>query len=383
MSFRFPLDNFEISQGFGGNAEYYKKYGQIGHNGLDLACRAGEPVYAADEGSVEFEGWGQNHSWMGAVAGICVIINHIGSFGGYAHLASTVISKGQKVSKGQLIGYAGSTGGATGPHLHFEMLPLKPNFSNGYAGRINPMPFIETTQNATDAQIRQAYTDILERQADADGLANYRAYTNDFVRQDLSNSAEKRTLEAAKAEASRAAAELAARVAANRIEEATKAAEAKAAQEAAKQAADQLAAAEAEKARIAEEERVAREAAEQKAQEQRDIEEATKGGDNVTTPEDIDKVNPVQPVEVKSPTEATKSSALFVARIASMVTVARIIVEGLAAIVEQQIAVVADQFVLGVATLIIAALIIFWAELGYQLAKNLGWKWAENLKWPF
>ncbi|TFC63701.1 M23 family metallopeptidase [Cryobacterium sp. TMT2-15-1] len=275
MSFRWPLDiAITITQGFGGNAEYYKQFGQIGHNGLDLRAPAGTPVFAADEGTISFEGWGQNHSWMGKPAGICVLIDHIGSYAGYAHLKSTVVSKGQKVTKGQLIGYSGATGVGTGPHLHFEMFPKSPNFKNGYAGRINIMPFIETAQvvgKATEAEVRQAYWEILERAGDQEGINTYKQYPLAFVRNALATSPEKRTLEANKAEAARVAAVRAVEDAARLIEDARKASEAKAAQEAAQKAADELAAAEAETARIAELERLAREAAEKKAKEQLDI----------------------------------------------------------------------------------------------------------------
>lgn len=278
MSFRWPLDGaITLTQGFGGNAEYYKQFGQIGHNGLDIKAAAGVPVYAADEGTVAFEGWGQNHSWMGKPAGICVLINHIGSYAGYAHLTSTVVNKGQKVSKGQLIGYVGASGAATGPHLHFEMLPLSPNFNNGYAGRINITPFIETSSTkASESEIRQAYQEILERAADQAGINHYRQYEIGFVRQDLANSAEKRQLEANKAEAARVAAVRATEDAARLIADAQKATEARAAQLAAEKAAADLATAEAEKARIAELERIAREAAEKKAREQLEIEQKAK-----------------------------------------------------------------------------------------------------------
>src|SRR4051812_22576716 len=114
MSFRWPLNSFTISQGFGGNAEYYKQFGQSGHNGLDLAAPEGTPVYAADDGTIEYEGWGQNHSWALAPAGIWILQNVGGSYAGYAHLSRTVVNKGQRVSKGQLIGYVGHTGAATG-----------------------------------------------------------------------------------------------------------------------------------------------------------------------------------------------------------------------------------------------------------------------------
>lgn len=249
MAFRWPLNNFTISQGFGGNAAYYKQYGQSGHNGVDLAAKTGEPVYAADEGTVDFEGWGQNHSWMGVPAGICVLIHHGGSYAGYAHLSRTVVSKGQRVTKGQLIGYVGATGAATGPHLHFEMLPLKPNFKNGFAGRIDIMPYIETTKNATDTEIRQAYLDILERPADDGGLAHYRAYPVSFVRSDLANSQEKRNLDARKAQIA--------------AEEAKKAADRKKAEE--------------EAARIAKEEAEAKANAEAKAKQYDDLIKANRG----------------------------------------------------------------------------------------------------------
>ena len=258
MAFRWPLNSFTITQGFGGNAEYYKQFGQNGHNGLDLGAPAGTPVYAADDGTIAFEGWGQNHSWMGAPAGICVLINHGGSYGGYAHLTSTVVSKGQQVSKGQHIGYVGSTGAATGPHLHFEMLPLNPNFKNGFAGRIDPSPYIESsTPTATDDQIRQAYREILEREADDGGIAHYRNYPLSFVRSDLANSSEKRQLDQRKAE--NAAAE-----AARQAEEAKQETARAAAEEAARKA-------EQEAERIRAEEEAAKKAAEEKAKSQADV----------------------------------------------------------------------------------------------------------------
>lgn len=134
----WPLDTVNITGVWGNSPEYYARYGQRGHNGIDLACSVGTPVYAAESGTVEFEGWGQNSPWMGAVAGISVILRHADCKTGYAHLSSTIINTGQAISQGQLIGYSGNTGGTTGPHLHVEVMPLNPNGSNGYAGRINP-----------------------------------------------------------------------------------------------------------------------------------------------------------------------------------------------------------------------------------------------------
>lgn len=212
MSFKKPI-NANVTQRFGADFKladgrwFYKdtlKYS--GHNGDDYAAPVGTPVYAADEGTITYEGWGDNHSWMGKAAGICVLIHNGGIYSGYAHLSRTVVNKGQKVTKGQLIGYVGNTGLATGPHLHFEAIPLSPNFKNGYAGRVDPAQFMESPiLTATVAQVKQAYLDILEREADAGGIAHYTKYKIDFVRSDLAASAEYRTLQARKAAAAQAA----------------------------------------------------------------------------------------------------------------------------------------------------------------------------------
>lgn len=205
MAFRYPLNTKEITQGFSNPNVPFAQYGP--HNGIDFKANTGTAVYAADEGAVEFEGWGQKHSWMLQPAGICVLINHIGSYAGYAHLSSTVVNKGDKVTKGQLIGYVGSTGAATGPHLHFEMLPLKPNFKNGYGGRIDPTQYMENIETATADEVRKAYLDILERIADQAGINHYTKYPLAFVRDDLAKSSEKRDLDARKAAAAKAEAE--------------------------------------------------------------------------------------------------------------------------------------------------------------------------------
>lgn len=130
---RVPLDGSPgTTRGFGN-----------GHNGIDYTVGTGTPVFAADSGTVQFEGWGNNNAWMTDLAGICVLLRHGDKYTGYAHLSRTVVDNGQQVTKGQLIGYSGETGrGVRGQHLHFEVLPLNPDFRNGYAGRIDPAPFL-------------------------------------------------------------------------------------------------------------------------------------------------------------------------------------------------------------------------------------------------
>jgi len=132
-SLRLPLNNVAQGRGFGGS----------GHNGIDYPTPVGTPVYAAADGTVTFAGDGRNNSWMGWQAGNCILLKHSDKYTGYAHLnnGGIKVSNGQAVKKGQLIGYTGSTGNSTGPHLHFEVLPLRPDFKNGYAGRVDPAKY--------------------------------------------------------------------------------------------------------------------------------------------------------------------------------------------------------------------------------------------------
>ena len=85
------------------------------HNGMDIAGPSGSPIVAATAGVVVSAGP------MGGY-GNAVVIDHGGGMATfYAHQASVAVSAGQQVSRGQLIGYVGSTGFSTGPHLHFEV----------------------------------------------------------------------------------------------------------------------------------------------------------------------------------------------------------------------------------------------------------------------
>jgi len=85
------------------------------HAGIDIGSDSGTPVVAAASGEVVQAGY------MGGY-GYAVIIYHGGGFSTvYGHLSKFAVSTGQKVQRNQIIGYVGSTGFATGPHLHFEV----------------------------------------------------------------------------------------------------------------------------------------------------------------------------------------------------------------------------------------------------------------------
>ena len=87
-----------------------------GHRAIDIANATGTPVFAADSGFVAMLGW--SNSGYGNM----IIVDHGNGFQTlYAHLDSFNVGQGQSVKRGQKIGAIGSTGRATGPHLHFEI----------------------------------------------------------------------------------------------------------------------------------------------------------------------------------------------------------------------------------------------------------------------
>ena len=104
--FGWPADNHSLS----GN-DFWS-----GHLGIDIASATGAPIYAADSGVVVYA------APISGGYGNMVMIDHGNGFHSlYAHLNSIVSRCGSNVGKGQVIGYAGSTGNSTGSHLHFEI----------------------------------------------------------------------------------------------------------------------------------------------------------------------------------------------------------------------------------------------------------------------
>lgn len=98
------------------------------HNAIDLRAPVGTPVYAAEDGTVD---WVQN--WDGRTTtgtqsyGNALRIRHASTGGRslqtrYAHLSQVLVQPGDRVRAGQLIGYSGDSGNVSGPHLHFEVI---------------------------------------------------------------------------------------------------------------------------------------------------------------------------------------------------------------------------------------------------------------------
>ncbi len=102
-----------LTSGFGMRLHPILGYSRM-HQGLDLAAPWGVPIRAAANGTVSFAGWHGGHGNM-------VQLAHGGGTGtGYAHMSRIAVSPGEQVTQGQVIGFVGSTGQSTGPHLHFE-----------------------------------------------------------------------------------------------------------------------------------------------------------------------------------------------------------------------------------------------------------------------
>ncbi|NWF97378.1 MAG: M23 family metallopeptidase [Nitrospirae bacterium] len=99
------------------------------HSGIDISTNPGTPVKATADGIITFAGWNGG-------SGNLVAIEHGHGFSTfYAHNRSITVRVGQKVKRGEVISYAGSTGNSTGPHVHYEI------WKNGKA--INPYEFLK------------------------------------------------------------------------------------------------------------------------------------------------------------------------------------------------------------------------------------------------
>lgn len=124
--------NGPVSSGFGSRRHPILGYRRM-HSGLDFKAGYGAPIYAVTDGAVAYAGRKGGY-------GNFIQLNHGGGLAsGYGHMSRFAVSSGSRVRRGQIIGYVGSTGLSTGPHLHYEL------YRNGRA--VNPMS-VKFTQRA-------------------------------------------------------------------------------------------------------------------------------------------------------------------------------------------------------------------------------------------
>ncbi len=138
---RMPVEGVKLTSGFGMRDHPVLRQRRH-HNGVDLAAPMGTPVYATASGIVaEAKYWSSYGNY--------VEIEHGGALETrYAHLERYTVRAGDMVNKGDLIGYVGSTGRSTGPHLHYEVR---------VAGEpVNPLPYMITELALSDEGNEQA-----------------------------------------------------------------------------------------------------------------------------------------------------------------------------------------------------------------------------------
>ena len=138
-------DLSRMASGFGWRSDPFTK-ARKKHNGMDFTSRTGTPIYASGNGKVKradnsASGFG-NHIEIDHGYGYVTI---------YAHLSKYNVKKGQKVNRGDLIGFVGNTGRSVGPHLHYEVhkngRPINP--INFYYGNLTPEEFKEMLKIAS------------------------------------------------------------------------------------------------------------------------------------------------------------------------------------------------------------------------------------------
>jgi murein DD-endopeptidase MepM/ murein hydrolase activator NlpD len=133
-----------LLQGWGENPQHYAHYqiGNVplrGHNGIDFDLPGGTHILAVDSGQVveignDRQGYGR-----------FLVIQHWWGESLYAHLQGFNVEAGERCSRGQLIGFSGSSGVSARPHLHLAVRIVPYDRLDGWGGYTNPLPFMEAS----------------------------------------------------------------------------------------------------------------------------------------------------------------------------------------------------------------------------------------------
>ncbi len=137
-----PVYGGRVTSNFGARRHPVLGYTRM-HAGVDFGAPAGAPIYAVGDARVIFSGWHGGH-------GNYVKLDHGGGYAtAYAHMSRIAVPNGARVNAGQVIGYVGSTGLSTGPHLHYEL------YRNGTV--VNPLSVRFTVSNQVDQKELTAF----------------------------------------------------------------------------------------------------------------------------------------------------------------------------------------------------------------------------------
>jgi len=151
MFLKAPVAFRYISSGFTTGKRYVRAFNvYTGHRAIDYAASSGTPIRATADGTVSQAGWSK------AGYGNLTSIRHNATYStNYAHQSKIIVKVGQKLKQGQTIGYVGSTGFSTGPHLHYEMV------KNGV--KINPQLEILPPGKTLTASNRPAFEETVKK----------------------------------------------------------------------------------------------------------------------------------------------------------------------------------------------------------------------------
>jgi murein DD-endopeptidase MepM/ murein hydrolase activator NlpD len=113
-TFDLPIPGGTLTSPFGAFRTFNQTF-QTRHTGWDIKAASGQPVLASADGVVVFTGFME-------IRGSFVVIDHgLGVYSGYAHLSQVHVTRGQRVTRGQVLGTVGSTGRTSGAHFHWEV----------------------------------------------------------------------------------------------------------------------------------------------------------------------------------------------------------------------------------------------------------------------
>ena len=138
-----------ITSGFTTGSRYIEAFNiSTGHRAIDYAASYGTPIRSVGDGTVVLAGWNGSY-------GDKVSIRHNSTYTtNYAHMSKIAVKYGQKVTQGQTIGYVGSTGLSTGPHLHYEMVK--------YGTKINPLKEVFPPKEGIKEENKSVYFESIK-----------------------------------------------------------------------------------------------------------------------------------------------------------------------------------------------------------------------------